>query len=575
MFSEAKKIFLLIILISLLNHLYGTHIQGGEIIARQVPNAPLTFEIIVISYTDSDSQVEFGGGVLRFGDDNVQNGPFTTTQESFGTTRKVSFTVTHTFLAPSAAGYLVSYQEDFRNNFIININDGNSVQTSFYIETLVVMDPFLGPNSTPYFTAVPNQHAIIGQKYLHNPSAYDPDGDLLTYRFVDVKRATQTVVGGYRSLIDPTFYTNFSQGNEALDGEPTLTIDRFTGEIVWDAPGDITNKEDPSYCSAKAEYAVAIAVDEWRKVGGTWRKMGFVTRDYQIIVCSDGSAIPLEGLPKDTCITAGNTLSKAVSISESEYGPIYLYGSGIPFELGATIELAGETLEINWETSCTQAGESPYQIQILLSNNSNPSFNDYHTWNVNILGPEVTGLSIADQQDGSVVLTWDPYSCPNADSIEIWRKEGPFQGDACDLVDPADQEFSLAGIVAASQQAFTDADLPSGTNRSDFSWHLKATFSNDQNSLNDLISVLTGTKPQVLSNFSLFPNPTNGVVFIQRDHRVKHFRIMNISGQLMMEGDLKSNSIDNLNVLEDGIYIMSLLDEKQNQVYGTRLLIQK
>ncbi len=572
-FLQKFKIFLLVILVGFLQSTDATHLQGGEIIARQMPNAPLTFEITVISYTDSESTIEFGSaGVLRFGDDNVQNGPFTTMKESFGSTNKVSFTTTHTFLSPSAAGYLISYQEDFRNSGIVNINDGNSVQTSFYVETLVVIDPFLGPNSTPYFTAVPERHAVSGQIYQHNPGAFDPDGDLLTYRFMEVKRAQQTVVGGYRSLIDPFFYTNYSQGNQARDGEPTLTIDRFTGEIVWDAPGDATNQEDPPYCSAKAEYAVAIAVDEWRKVGSTWRKMGFVTRDYQIIVCRGGNVISFPDLPMDTCITAGNKLSKAVSISESEYGPIYLYGSGIPFELGATIDKAGETLEINWETSCEHPKQTPYQIQILPSKNSNPSFTGYHTWNINILGPEVTGLSIQDEQDGSVNLSWDPYTCPNADSMEIWRKEGLYEGNVCDLVDPEGQEFVLAGKVTASQQSFTDTDLPSGTASSDFTWHLKATFSNDQN---DLISVLTSVKPIGATKVSVFPNPTKGTVFIQGDHSLRYFRIVDISGKMMMEGDLKSSTIDNLDTLEDGIYFISLLDSKQKQIHGTRLLIQK
>ncbi|MBV6642587.1 MAG: T9SS type A sorting domain-containing protein [Cyclobacteriaceae bacterium] len=558
----------------MLHQAYATHLQGGEIIARQMPNAPLTFEITVISYTDSESTVEFGSGVLRFGDDNVQNGPFTTTKEDLGKTHKISFTTTHTFLSPSAAGYLISYQEDFRNSSIININDGNSVQTTFYIETLVVMDPFLGPNSTPYFTVAPNRHAISGQRYRHNPAAYDPDGDLLTYRFVDVKRAHQTIVDGYRSLIDPNFYTNYSQGNEAMDGEPTLTIDRFTGEIIWDAPGNITNQETPTYCSAKAEYAVAIAVDEWRKVGGTWRKMGFVTRDYQIIVCRDGNVVSFPELPMDTCIIAGNTLSKSVSISESEYGPLYLYSSGIPFKLGATIDQAGETLEINWETSCSHAGESPYQIQILLSNNSNPLFEGYHTWNINLLGPEVTGLSIQDQQDGTAILSWDPYSCPNADSIEIWRKVGDYEGDICDLTDPQSQGFDLVGDITAGMTTFT-ADLPSGTTSGDYTWHLKATFPGSSHDYKELISVLTNVKSPGVVGVNVFPNPSNGTVFIDGHKRFKYYRILDISGKLMLEGELKTPQLDNLNVLEDGIYIMSLLDEKQNQVHGTRLLIQK
>ncbi|MEQ8878143.1 MAG: T9SS type A sorting domain-containing protein, partial [Cyclobacteriaceae bacterium] len=163
----------------------------------------------------------------------------------------------------------------------------------------------------------------------------------------------------------------------------------------------------------------------------------------------------------------------------------------------------------------------------------------------------------------------------NADSMEIWRKEGLYEGNVCDLVDPEGQTFVLAGKVVATQQSFTDVDLPQGTVSSDFTWHLKATFSNSTNDLNDLISVLTSVKPEGVPKVSVFPNPTKSAVFIQGDRDIKYFRIINISGKLIMQGDLKSSTIDNLDTLEDGIYFISLLDSKQKQIHGTRLLIQK
>ena len=569
---------LTVILLSLIYQVQASHLIGGEITARRIDNASLAYEVTVSGYTVDNSSIFFGGGVLRFGDETELTGPFTTSAKQLpGGIKRYSFKVIHTFKGPSAAGYRISYQEDFRNGGIININNGSSHFTPFFVETLLVIDPFIGTNNTPVFLAPPIDWGQVGVPFITNPSGYDPDGDLLTYRLVDVKRAINTPVSGYQLPNDPSFYTNYNIGNGDGDGPPTFSINRFNGDLIWDAPGDVTNNSYNA-CENGATYNLAIAVDEWRLVRGTWKKLGYVTRDYIVNVCIGDNVNPIIDAVSDTCVIAGTSFSRQITSSSGGISS-NLTAFGEPFELtnSATQNSVESSLNFEWTPTCAEARNSPYRIHVrsLNSEISTPVLTSYTFWDLYVRGPEVTGISIADQQDGSVVLTWDSYSCPNADSIEIWRKEGPFQGGACDLVDPADQEFSLAGKVAANQQTFTDADLPAGTNSSDFTWHLKAIFSNDQNNLNDLISVLTGAEPQVLSNFSLFPNPTNGVVFIQGDPNIKHFRIMNISGQLMMEGDLKSNTIDNLDMLDDGIYFMSLLDKKQKQVYGTRLLIQK
>ncbi|MBV6639569.1 MAG: hypothetical protein KI791_02585 [Cyclobacteriaceae bacterium] len=90
----------------------ATHIRAGEIIVKRTSNITLSFEITVIGYKDEDSSIDFGGaGTLRLGDDNVLTGPFNTQEELLdANTRKVWFTVNHTYSRPNAAGYLISYQ---------------------------------------------------------------------------------------------------------------------------------------------------------------------------------------------------------------------------------------------------------------------------------------------------------------------------------------------------------------------------------------------------------------------------------------------------------------------------------
>ena len=50
--------------------IYATHIRAGEIIAKRISNTSLTYEFTIIGYTDTGSDVQFGGGTFNFGDGN-------------------------------------------------------------------------------------------------------------------------------------------------------------------------------------------------------------------------------------------------------------------------------------------------------------------------------------------------------------------------------------------------------------------------------------------------------------------------------------------------------------------------
>ena len=53
------------------SELYSTHIRAGEIIAKRISSSSLTYEFTIIGYTDTGSEVEFGGGKFDFGDGNI------------------------------------------------------------------------------------------------------------------------------------------------------------------------------------------------------------------------------------------------------------------------------------------------------------------------------------------------------------------------------------------------------------------------------------------------------------------------------------------------------------------------
>ena len=159
-----------------ISSVYATHIRAGEITARRINNLTLTYEFTFTGYRDSGSVIHFGDGIFRFGDSEIQERGFNIVETPIDNEiEMVQFKVVHTYQA--ANSYVVSYEEKFRNEVIINMV--NSVNTTFYVESMIVIDPFFGLNNTPVLLVPPIDFAAVGAKFIHNPGAFDPDGDSL------------------------------------------------------------------------------------------------------------------------------------------------------------------------------------------------------------------------------------------------------------------------------------------------------------------------------------------------------------------------------------------------------------
>ena len=85
-------------------------------------------------------------------------------------------------------------QDPNRIDEIINIGvDGNSVNIEFYIQdTIFFRDPqFFGVNSSPVLLQPPIDFANVGYTFIHNPLAYDEDGDSLHFELITPLRAVR------------------------------------------------------------------------------------------------------------------------------------------------------------------------------------------------------------------------------------------------------------------------------------------------------------------------------------------------------------------------------------------------
>ncbi|MFT4785658.1 MAG: hypothetical protein ACI9I8_000776, partial [Cellvibrionaceae bacterium] len=473
---------ILLLSIATIDVSYASHIRAGEITYKRIDNLTFTYEFTFTGYKDRNSTIPFGNGFFDFGDGtvlDVSTAEFNTTDVS-STVQKSVYIVRHTF--NSVRNYVVSYQEQNRNGGIANMT--NSFGTPFYVESLVVIDPFLGINSSPILTTPPIDEGTPGVTFIHNPAAFDENGDFLTYEFVVPRQTKQDEVFGYLELNDPSFYTSWSTASEDL-GPAELFLTNQGGDLVWNSPGDIYTlggDQCPDGVDECSEYNVAFRITEWRERNGQLELMGYVTRDMQIVIYEGDNEKPDLEIPPDICVAAGETITQLITGSDPDGHQVRLEAFGGPFEVNSSATYTPEGnqfqgppgfLNFNWETVCGHVRDRPYEVQFKITDNPiednmkvGPSLVNFGTWEITVVGPKPTGLDATVATGRSAGLTWDEYTCSNAQSIQIWRRVGSFafEGSSCEVGIPGDAGYQLVGTVPASQQTYEDQGLAPGAN---------------------------------------------------------------------------------------------------------------
>lgn len=454
----------------------ATHLRAGEIVAVRQDCLSLTFIITVTVYTNTKgTNVLFGGDTeyLYFGDGDFVDIPETPNTIRYdlnpdGSVATASFTVTHTY--PGVGRYLINYREPNRNEGVLNMDA--SVNTMFYLETSLSVDPFLGCNNTPNLLVAPIDQACSGVAFTHNPGAYDPDGDSLSYEMEIPYSDRNSEVINYKDPNDPKFYTNYNTANEAGAGPPTFSIDPISGTITWDAPGAI------------GEYNIAFHVIEWRKKNGVWYKVGYVRRDMQIIVDDCDNQRPDLILPADTCVVAGTTLNATIFGIDPDNDQVKIEAFSEIFNFPSAQSPAKYTpvpevddfrpsqppaqTKFTWNTECIHVKDQAYQVVFKITDKpaNGPRLVTFKTWFIKVVGPapEWTDAQL-NLVNRTTQLKWDPYFCLNAETMQVWRKVdgSSFEPDNCQTGMPENLGYQLiatlpvkSGSPAVPVTSYTD-----------------------------------------------------------------------------------------------------------------------
>ena len=439
-----KKILILLFLLTFIaGPLMATHQRAGEITFRYISGT--TYEVTIVTYSYAPSEADRYELQINWGDKTKtvlarNNGPVNQqghTGEIVGKDiKKNLYTGIHTFPAPGT--YKISLEDPNRNYGILNIP--NSVDVPLYIETELIINPFIGRNSSPLLLLPPIDQGCVNQPFIHNPGAYDPDGDSLSFRLVPCRGAGGVNIPGF-------IYPGSNEGS-------LFTINPITGEIRWDKP------------LSQGEYNIAFLIEEWRN----GMKIGYTTRDMQItIVTCNNNAPVLEPIP-DTCVEAGTTLQFKVVATDVDQDMIKITAAGAPFEISnpavftANDSAAHNTGTFTWNTTCNQVRKNPYQLYFKAIDNASPvNLFDLKSMNIKVIGPAPRNL-VATPFGNTIRLNWDKNRCSNVSGYGIYRRNGlgGYLPGYCETGVPPSTGYQLISRLTTPDTTFTDSELSRG-----------------------------------------------------------------------------------------------------------------
>ncbi|MBC7382898.1 MAG: gliding motility-associated C-terminal domain-containing protein [Bacteroidia bacterium] len=384
--------------------LYATHYRAGEITYKQINLN--TYEITATTYTDptnisadrAEIELFFGDGKSAVVARSNGSGEMVNLDPA-NLIKKNIYTTTHTY--PGGSKYLISLADPNRIAGIRNINNGESVNIPFYIESLLVISS-LGFNQSPILLLPPIDVGCRYKIFKHNPAASDPDGDSLAFTIIAPKSSIGKEVP---SFTIPAFSDSFS-----------LAVN--DGQVTWTTP--ITN----------GPYNFAILIREYRL--GTL--IGYVVRDMQVYINNECNNLPPLFTPvKDTCILANQMMQYTIHATDTNQGQLVTIrkygGPFVQINSPATINpdpaigpYTGVSTIFRWTPSCNAIRFRKHQAVFRATDNHpTNSLSDIMFWNIKVVGPAPKNVRILQDSNG-FLLSWKKDICNLAFGYKIYRK---------------------------------------------------------------------------------------------------------------------------------------------------------
>lgn len=488
-------------LILLSGKAFATHNRAGEITYKQI--SALQYEFTLTTFTDvsNPGNADRPTAILNFGDGTTKEEPRVERVLVGQFIQRNRYRFLHTF--PGYATYIISYQDPNRNNNVQNMI--NSLNTPFYVETELVINPFIGFNNSPVLLLEPIDFGGLNKLFVHNPNAYDQDGDSLSFKLVPCKQDVGLDVFGFQI---PDVANGFASNRFEIDAE--------TGQLEWENPIQL------------GLYNIAIQVEEWRFIVNTkkYQRIGYIVRDMQIEIVNTNNRPPVITPIKDTCVLAGTTLNQIIQARDLDNNNITLTATGGPFELNSPDTIffpqpstATGFIQQNfqWRSSCNAVRKQPYQIVFKVVDNGIPApkLVDLEAWQVRVISPAPQNLN-AEALGNGINLTWNALNCGRASGYLIYRRNGsnPYTPTLCETGISSDKGYELiATINSISTTTFRDDNRGAGLSiGNSYCYRIVATFPDGAQSLasNESCSILSRDLPAITLASILTTNSTSG-----------------------------------------------------------------
>ncbi len=467
----------------------ATHNRAGEITYIQLTD--LTYEITITTFTYTLSFADRPTLNVEWGDNSTS----IASRESIlllpNYYRKNVYKIQHTYPGPGV--YKIVVQDPNRNAGVKNIP--NSVNVVFSMSTILIVNPSMGYNSTPVLLNPPYDKAAYGYVFIHNPAAYDPDGDSLSYALTVCTRDDGKAIENYS--LPPA--------------SDSIWVNPITGDLVWDTPSDT------------GTFNVAMEIQEWRN----GKKIGVVVRDMQIEVFSTDNKPPVNSPLFDYCVEAGDTINFLFSATDINGDTLSLKATSGVFTLApcpaqfikfdSTIGYA--SARFFWIPCHESVRNQAYDVIFKSDDYNTIKLSDIDNMKIKVLGPPPRLLN-AVPEGKTIRLIWSDYETDAIAGFSIYRREGAstFMPDSCTAGLPSSTGFVKVGYIGGSttttfSDSDNDKDLQFGK---EYTYRIVAVYPNgtESKASNEITSTLVSGVP-VIKNVSVTKtDASDGSIYI-------------------------------------------------------------
>lgn len=521
-----KSAILLFILIYSSTLIFANPPTSIYIRASQVNCQGLEYdiEVIYVSYKGSDWLV--GGFPLSYGDgtyDKIDYTDFEVVSINSGY-RKSRYLKKHSYPGPGV--YTISLRIFNRYNDINNM--AHSVNTPLFIETTIILDPFLGCNSTPELENMPFGGNKTSKKYFYDMSFIDEEKDSLSFQFTTPKQDVNL------DVID--YWLPEEKQTSGVRRISKISLDPYNATLLWNS------KE------LEGMFNVAVKVNEWRKVEGVYYLISSTIIDDLIILFDTENRSPELSTFSDTVIIVDQEFNENLMFSDPDNDSIQIglyseFFNLIGYKQGDIMEFLPSPIEksFRFTPKIEHLRIKPYKAVFSVWDKNDELGSLFNSSSAYIWITDRTHEPEAPQQFFGQALATELV-------VVYWNDSGDELGYIIERSDEHFPKFERIAVLPPNTTYFNDSSVVENT-----TYHYRITAVGTKMADYNITEVTTPDivtaidEDMDLKEIKIYPNPNHG-----------SFTITNIPGNVKIEiRDLTGKLMWNKNMLDSYNFVTS------------------